>query len=112
MDHKVSARLCGLGVAGSSLVESIGVGKQKVQDTVQEVEELPVSARSPVVPGHLSHVSLPVVTAPEWAAHGVASRGPPMRGPLAACCELFLCCGLAFQPDGWFRAFGSFSSET
>lgn len=53
MDHKVSARPCGLGVAGFSLVESIGLGKQKVRDTVQEVEELPV-CWIPVVHGHLS----------------------------------------------------------
>lgn len=83
MDHKVSARLCGLGVAGFSLVESIGVVKQKVQG-------LPVSARSHLflVP---SHWCLPVVTAPEWAAHGVASLGPPMHGPWAACSDPFLC---------------------
>lgn len=80
MDHKVSARLCGLGVAGFSPVESIGVGKQKVQDAVQEVEELPMSARSQLFLV-TSHWCLPVVAAPEWAARGVASLGPSMRGP-------------------------------
>lgn len=56
MDHKVSAKMCSLGVVGFSSEESIGLGKQKVQVTVREVEELPVSAGSPV-PGHLSQVS-------------------------------------------------------
>lgn len=59
--------------------ESIGLGKQKVQGTVQEVEELPVSAGSPVVLGHLSQVSACGHRAEDkWAAHGVASFGQCM----------------------------------